>query len=792
MIEHIEPFLIKAGLRIILVKPNSKEPINWTTYSPDAPEVLEHLEKGGNIAAHLGESNFAVIDVDDSSLEPLFEKEFMPNTFKVKTPNGFHYYYKINEPIENIKKPCCEIRSGNNLCMLPGSKINDVEYKVVLYVPLQTLSPEKASKMNEWITQQANAPEKKEASKSQENKNLATDMQIVKLFVPYWEEGDRQTLTMALSGYLMRQNYKEEHTLKIVELICKNAKDSEISQRLAAIKATYAKTASHLTGLPTIKNICGEELANHLAKITGLEEKPDIWKWGKNDKTGEYFISGLDIIKAKDWILRNNHFITTGEKIYSVLHYSGGYYRAGGEKVIQEAMQKATGGNHLSIQALREIIAHIQRETFTPQEKLLETPKSLICLKNGVFNTKTKQLHPHTADLIFTQQIPVNYIPDADCLNFKKFLLEVANPDDIPTIQEMIGHLLIRNYAYKKAFIVCGIQNSGKTTFLKTIVSFIGQENTSSLSLHSIVKDKFAAIYLNHKLLNFYDDLSSEDINDAGALKIVTGNGYVSGEHKFGERVHFENYAKLVFACNEIFGLKNKDLDDDAYYGRWILLFFNNQFDGNKQNKQLFEKLITSEELSGILNWALIGLDRLEMQGSFSYNKKPEEVKNLMQRGSNNIAAFAQDCLTEDSNGWITKENLYIAYSLFCSYEKEARMSKEKFGRDLPKFATFITEQRKDTQKKKSEHIWGNCSINTGNTTFLNILLNNINSFDDSFNPHARDNKNSGILGISKVSDNILLPCSICSAPPPCNFVNEKGRPVCDFCSTQPKMEDLQ
>lgn len=103
--KEINNFLVKAGLRVILVKENSKQPVEfeWQTknhYAPDSKEVQEHT---GNLAGNLQESGFFVLDIDDPSYEPLFEKRFAPATFKVKTPHGFHYWFKIkkNEVVKN-------------------------------------------------------------------------------------------------------------------------------------------------------------------------------------------------------------------------------------------------------------------------------------------------------------------------------------------------------------------------------------------------------------------------------------------------------------------------------------------------------------------------------------------------------------------------------------------------------------------------------------------------------------------------------------------------------------------
>ena len=49
-------------------------------------------------------------------------------------------------------------------------------------------------------------------------------------------------------------------------------------------------------------------------------------------------------------------------------------------------------------------------------------------------------------------------------------------------------------------------------------------------------------------------------------------------EKKFGDSFEFVNYAKLNFACNKIPRI-NGDVDDEAFWDRWMIFDFENKFD---------------------------------------------------------------------------------------------------------------------------------------------------------------------------------------------------------------------
>ena len=80
----------------------------------------------------------------------------------------------------------------------------------------------------------------------------------------------------------------------------------------------------------------------------------------------------------------------------------------------------------------------------------------------------------------------------------------------------------------------------------------------------------------------------------------------------------------------------------------------------------IIDKITTKEELSGLLNLALDGLDRLRANGGFSYAKGIEEVKTMWIRKSDSFTSFCMDHLEEEDGGMITKKVLRSAFHKFC------------------------------------------------------------------------------------------------------------------------------
>lgn len=407
---------------------------------------------------------------------------------------------------------------------------------------------------------------------------------------------------------------------------------------------------------------------------------------------------------------------TKSEKIYV---YLNGVYKNNGRKVIQTQIEKLLGSFSTNY-CVKEIVEKIKRSTAIEPEDFNTLPEELICLENGILNLKNLEIEEYNSKYYFKRKINIIYDVKAKCPLVMGFFEECLYPEDLPVVQEWFGFCLYRNYFIKKAIILFGTTDTGKTVLVNLITKWVGEKNTSGLSLQRISSgDKFGLADLKDKMVNVFDDLTSEDMI-SGGFKIATGGGYITAEHKFGDPFQFQNFAKLTFAGNKIPSVKEIDSEDAAYYDRWIPLALDNQIEKDIQDRFLIKKLTTPRELSGLLNWALVGLKRLFDNGKFSFKKDWREVKGIMERYSGNpLVSFCQDVLIEEVGNKITKEEMYEIYSLYVKNKEFPRLSKEQIGRSLPKFCKYLIA------RGGKERIWLNVGINKNNYTYytsFNIL----------------------------------------------------------------------
>ncbi|PMP83952.1 MAG: hypothetical protein C0175_00915, partial [Caldisericum exile] len=368
-----------------------------------------------------------------------------------------------------------------------------------------------------------------------------------------------------------------------------------------------------------------------------------------------------------------------------ILMYKEGIYVKGGETSIKEYVHNLLGGKE-STQFVNEVIGKVSRGTYIDREIFSHNNDNehKIVIRNGILNLDTLTLQPFSPDFYSLVKFPVKYDPDSKPGRIVDVLKQLMREEDLVVFQEWVGYnLWIFNYEAQKALMLVGEGGNGKSTALKFLVALLGKENVASKSLHELESDPHAMAYLFGKVANIYPDLPTKDIYSTGTFKMLTGGDRIESRKLYQAPFSFTNIAKLTFSANKIPKVPD---DSTAFFRRWIIIEFPYVFEGtDKEIKGLADELIKDEdELSGFLNWALEGLQRLRNNGwHFSYNKSTEEIRNEYEMRSNQYLAFKENCLILDPSATETKDGIYQAFKEFCQMHKITVVSYQTFYKNF-------------------------------------------------------------------------------------------------------------
>jgi putative DNA primase/helicase len=370
----------------------------------------------------------------------------------------------------------------------------------------------------------------------------------------------------------------------------------------------------------------------------------------------------------------SKYSLATLEKTEEVLVYQDGIY-VPAEGLIKAKVEEIEPNATSSL--VNEVIGHIQRRTYVKREEF-DSDIHIINLQNGLYNLKTREFMPHTHEYLSRVQLPLNYEPSAKCPNFLKFLRQVMpDHDDGRLLLEEFASCLWRSANLQLAYMHVGKGANGKSTLFKVMEVLFGKQNISHESIHNLAWNRFAAAELDGKLANIHADISNTEIAHTGILKQVISGDPITVEKKHKDPFALESYAKHFFSCNDLPQVYDSS---DAWFRRWIIIEWKEQFTGDKADKNIIETLTTEEELSGILN-ILLGITRkLIQKGKLSANKTTEQIRLEWQERADLVQAFINNNIQKDANNYITKEELYSRYVQWCNSHNYASKSQKSFS----------------------------------------------------------------------------------------------------------------
>ena len=416
--------------------------------------------------------------------------------------------------------------------------------------------------------------------------------------------------------------------------------------------------------------------------IDKLDEGYNPEKKGKkksDENKPEKILVPFDVVA--DQILKDNPIFSMRDNKQIYLYKGGVYKNEGTEAILDTEIRNVH--NHFFVEHwnianpgfplshlpkatakyVTEVLAYIRAYTHITRDSIEGYQAKYINFSNCLFNLDTWETEDHRPEIKTICQIPVIYNKDAKCPKINDFLKGVVAEADINLLCEIAGYCLTTDCSFQKAFMLYGVGSNGKSVFLALLESLIGGENTSAESLQKLEIDKYRTAKLYGKRVNICGDIPDSKMQKSENFKKLTsGLDLMDGENKYQHSFVFRNTAKLVFSAN----ILPEGKKDKAYYRRWILIQFPNNFEGGNEDRNLLSKLQDPAELSGFLNIALDGLKRLKDGGKFSNDKSIQDTQKEYEFNSNPVAAFIDEC-THVSDEDCEATLLYLKYVEWCN-----------------------------------------------------------------------------------------------------------------------------
>ena len=315
----------------------------------------------------------------------------------------------------------------------------------------------------------------------------------------------------------------------------------------------------------------------------------------------------------------------------------------------------------------KEVTKYLTVSPKTPEREV--SPPHLIPLRSEVLNIRNMERIPYgSPDFVFLQTFPVDYPktkPDIPIV--EKYRRDIADGDleIINFLDEFRGYCLYRENVFRAAVLLFGPRgNNGKSTELNLATQFVGEANTSHLSLQDTA-ERFRLIGLYGKALNAGDDIPATYLPESSTFKkLVTGEPVVA-ERKGEQPIEFQNTAKLLFAANELPPVSDKS---EAFYSRVIVLPFLHDFSIDADaDPDIKGRRWSQEELDAFCWYAIEGLRRLlRNKGRFTVPQKSREALVDYMEQNDPVLSFIAENGVENIIGK-SSQTVYEEYRMFCA-----------------------------------------------------------------------------------------------------------------------------
>ena len=373
----------------------------------------------------------------------------------------------------------------------------------------------------------------------------------------------------------------------------------------------------------------------------------------------------LQIADRNKWgICKNNDFIYL---------YNGAYWA----NIEKESFQSFLGEAAEKMGVIRFISRwHEFRDTLFKQfiaTSYLPKPENnkdivLINLQNGTFEITPSghKLRSFDRNDFLKYQLPFAYDPNTTAPQFERYLNQVQ-PDQQRQfiLAEYIASVFIpvARFKFEKALILYGGGANGKSVFFDIVNALLGDENVSGYSLESLTdKEGYFRAMIVNKLLNYASELNVNQAASDKTKQLISGEK-MQARLPYGQPFNMTDYAKLMFNANEL--PKNAE-QTEAYFRRFMIINFEQTIPEHEQDKELSRKIIENE-LSGVFNWVLFGLNRLLEQKAFTQSEAVNQARKQYELDSDSVNQFISDNdYLPSATAYNPIVELYREYRAFC------------------------------------------------------------------------------------------------------------------------------
>lgn len=300
------------------------------------------------------------------------------------------------------------------------------------------------------------------------------------------------------------------------------------------------------------------------------------------------------------------------------------------------------------------------------------------------------QLKAADPDLGLTHCLECSFDPlGAPPARFLAFLERVLpDPSVRARVQEYVGYTLLADARYQRAQFWLGEGANGKGVLANIVQALHGR-------IAAMALDQLAGFHLSVLVgasLVYVDEVPRKPIDEQRLKSMIAGER-IPVDRKYRDPVSIHVRGKWLVLGNHLPAITDHST---GFWRRWDIVPFSVTIP-ERERDPLLAQTIIREELSGVLNWALEGLQRLQRRGGFDV-VMPAAMTLMLREAkadTNSVVAWLEDTGAELQVACDTpKELVFEQYRRWCSINAMREVSVVQFWKRMNEHFKTLEEAR--------------------------------------------------------------------------------------------------
>ena len=303
--------------------------------------------------------------------------------------------------------------------------------------------------------------------------------------------------------------------------------------------------------------------------------------------------------------------------------------------------------------------------------------RRFIHLANGVmvFNEGNIELQSFSPEFRSRNRSPIAFDENAKCERFLDELVRPAvHPEDVELLQKFAGMYLLGYNPAQRFLILDGEAGRGKTQFANVMQGIVGMANVTQLRTKHLA-ERFELYRYLKKTLLVGVDVEADFLSTKGAavMKGLVGGDWFDAEQKGGTgSFQLQGNFNVLITSNARLRVR---LQGDL--GAWRRRINIVRYEAPPPPKVIYDfgSFLVRTEGSGILNWALMGAQKVlneipESGGDFFLTERQRGIVDSLLAESDSLRNFLQARVVADAEGDLTVTEIVEAYAAYCPERK--------------------------------------------------------------------------------------------------------------------------